>query len=113
MMFVIPLFSLFTQSATPFKRVVQGGNIACEISERREQRLGGLLKEQRVTSLLSLFTQFASRRSKGQHSVRVSAPISNSQPTRCGHTLTRCPLPGLASGFAPSTPSKAERQGKP
>ena len=113
MMFVIPLFSLFTQSATPFKRVEQGGNTLCEISEKREQRPGVLLNEQRVTSLLSLFTQFASRRSKGPYSVRVSVAIFNSQPTRRGHTLTRYPLPGLASGFAPSTPSKAERQGKP
>lgn len=34
--------------------------------------------------------------------------ISGSQPTRCGHTLTRCPLPGLAGAFRPSTPEKAK-----
>ena len=33
-----------------------------------------------------------------------------SQPTRCEHTLTRCPLPGLAGGCRPSTPHKSQRQ---
>lgn len=36
--------------------------------------------------------------------------ISNSQPTRCGHTLRGAPCRGLASGCAPSNPAKAERQ---
>ena len=33
--------------------------------------------------------------------------IPESQPTRCGHTLARCPLPGLARGVAPSNPFQA------
>ena len=42
--------------------------------------------------------------------IRLSVVKGEGQPTRCGHTLTRCPLPGLASGYAPSTPIKAQRQ---
>ena len=34
----------------------------------------------------------------------VNGVIPESQPTRCGHTLARCPLPGLARGVAPSNP---------
>ena len=34
----------------------------------------------------------------------VNGVIPESQPTRCGHTLARCPLPGLARGAAPSNP---------
>lgn len=33
--------------------------------------------------------------------------IGQGQPTRCGHTLTRCPLPGLAGAYRPSTPVAA------
>ena len=35
--------------------------------------------------------------------------ISKSQPTGCGHTLPRCPLPGWRVAAAPSTPAKAKR----
>ena len=60
----------------------------------------------RIFSLLSLFSYFAA--------VELCALTygvkSEGQPTRCGHTLTRCPLPGLAGGFAPSTPIKTQRQ---
>ena len=46
-----------------------------------------------------------------QHDIiRLSVAKGEGQPTRCGHTLTRCPLPGLAGGFAPSTPIKVQRQ---
>ena len=63
----------------------------------------------RLFSLLSLFSYFAAV----ERCVPTYGVKGEGQPTRCGHTLTRCPLPGLASGCAPSTPSKAERQGKP
>ena len=38
-----------------------------------------------------------------------SGAISKSQPTGCGHTLLRCPLPGWRVAAAPSTPAKAKR----
>ena len=45
-----------------------------------------------------------------QHDIiRLSGAKGEGQPTRCGHTLTRCPLPGLASSCRPSNPAKAER----
>ena len=56
-------------------------------------------------SLLSLFSYFA----VVEHCVLTYGVKGESQPTRCGHTLTRCPLPGLASGSAPSTPIKTQR----
>ena len=39
------------------------------------------------------------------------APVAKrqSQPTRCGHTLTRCPLPGLARGLCPLRTPLQER----
>ena len=50
------------------------------------------------------------RRRLAQHDIiRLSGAKGEGQPTRCGHTLTRCPLPGLASGSAPSTPIKTQR----
>ena len=40
-----------------------------------------------------------------QHGIiRLSVAKGEGQPTRCGHTLTRCPLPGLAGGRAPLDP---------
>ena len=60
----------------------------------------------RLFSLLSLFSYFAAV----ERCVPTYGVKGEGQPTRCGHTLTRCPLPGLASGFAPSTPIKAQRQ---
>ena len=59
----------------------------------------------RLFSLLSLFSYFAAV----ERCVPTYGVKGEGQPTRCGHTLTRCPLPGLASGFAPSTPIKSER----
>ena len=59
----------------------------------------------RLFSLLSLFSYFAAV----ERCVLTYGVKGEGQPTRCGHTLTRCPLPGLAGGFAPSTPFKAQR----
>ena len=56
-------------------------------------------------SLLSLFSYFAAV----ERCVPTYGVKGEGQPTRCGHTLTRCPLPGLASGSAPSTPIKTQR----
>lgn len=58
-----------------------------------------------LSSLLSLFSYFVSV----EQCVLTYGVTGKGQPTRCGHTLTRCPLPGLASGSAPSTPIKAQR----
>ena len=59
----------------------------------------------KLFSLLSLFSYFAA--------IELRVPTygvkGEGQPTRCGHTLTRCPLPGLASACRPSNPAKAER----
>ena len=60
----------------------------------------------RLFSLLSLFSYFAAV----ERCVLTYGVKGEGQPTRCGHTLTRSPLPGLASGSAPSTPIKAQRQ---
>ena len=60
----------------------------------------------RLVSLLSLFSYFAA--------VELCVPTygvkGEGQPTRCGHTLTRYPLPGLAGACRPSTPHKSQRQ---
>lgn len=59
----------------------------------------------RLFSLLSLFSYFAAV----VRSVPTYVVKGEGQPTRCGHTLTRCPLPGLASACRPSNPAKTER----
>ena len=65
-------------------------------------------------SLISLFSYFAFF-AKGYPLPVKAAYLKyggrpQSQPTRCGHTLTRCPLPGLAGACRPSTPHKSQRQ---
>ena len=35
--------------------------------------------------------------------------MAQSQPTRCGHALTRCPLPGLARACRPSNPARDKK----
>lgn len=54
----------------------------------------------RLFSLLSLFSYFAAV----VRCVPTYGVKGEGQPTRCGHTLTRCPLPGLAGGRAPLDP---------
>ena len=61
-------------------------------------------------SLISLFSYFAFF-AKGYPLPVKAAYLKyggrpQSQPTRCGHTLTRRPLPGLAGACRPSTPQK-------
>lgn len=56
-------------------------------------------------SLLSLFSYFAAAELCGP----TYGVNGEGQPTRCGHTLTRCPLPGLARACRPSNPAKTER----
>ena len=63
-------------------------------------------------SLISLFSYFAFF-AKGYPLPVKAAYLKyggrpQSQPSRCGHTLTRCPLPGLAGACRPSTPQKAK-----
>ena len=65
-------------------------------------------------SLISLFSYFAFF-AKGYPLPVKAAYLKyggrpQSQPTRCGHTLARCPLPGLAGACRPSTPHKSQRQ---
>lgn len=59
----------------------------------------------RLFSLLALFSYFAAV----ERCVPAYVVKGEGQPTRCGHTLTRCPLPGLASACRPSNPAKTER----
>ena len=59
----------------------------------------------RIIRFFRLFRSLLAERSI----IRRSVAKGEGQPTRCGHTLTRCPLPGLASGSAPSTPIKTQR----
>ncbi len=59
----------------------------------------------RIIRFFRLFRSLLAERSI----IRRSVAKGEGQPTRCGHTLTRCPLPGLASGCAPSNPAKTER----
>lgn len=56
-------------------------------------------------SLFSLFSYFAAVKPCALTYVSKT----EGQPTRCGHTLARYPLPGLASACRPSNPAKAER----
>ena len=65
-------------------------------------------------SLISLFSYFAFF-AKGYPLPVKAAYLKyggrpQSQPTRCGHTLTRCPLPGLAGGGRPTNPHKIQMQ---
>lgn len=64
-------------------------------------------------SLISLFSYFAFF-AKGYPLPVKAAYLKyggrpQSQPTRCGHTLARYPLPGLAGACRPSTPHKSQR----
>ena len=113
MMPVISLNTLFTHYADNKTYAAFCGNGLCEISGKREKRQSPLHRQCRLIPLFSLFPQYASKARNRLHAVHPTVAKGHSQPTRCGHTLTRCPLPGLATGIAPSTPSKAERPGKP
>ena len=67
-------------------------------------------------SLISLFSYFAFF-AKGYPLPVKAAYLKyggrpQSQPTRCGHTLTRCPLPGLAGGVPPLDPAQKPKAGK-
>ena len=63
-------------------------------------------------SLISLFSYFAFFAMGYPLPVKAAylkyGGRPQSQPTRCGHTLTRCPLPGLAGACRPSTPHKSQ-----
>ena len=63
-----------------------------------------------VFPLFSLFPLFASIQYQAGHASNSHAVISNSQPTRCGHTLRGVHCRGLAGDVVPSTPAEAERQ---
>lgn len=59
-----------------------------------------------LSSLISLFSPEVCRLGE---SARIGG-MSQSQPTRCGHALTRCPLPGLARACRPSNLARDKRQ---
>jgi hypothetical protein len=100
-----------------------------EINEERRHQKPGLISLISCDSFISLFvnikdhadTAVKNHAFGGQFCACFCLPfsgaISKSQPTGCGHTLTRCPLPGWRVAAAPSTPAKAKRQshenGKP
>ena len=92
-----------------------------EINENNEERQcwkSGLFSVISCNSFLSLFVSPQDRAGSmvqnhalcGQFlacfSPSFSGTISGSQPTGCGHTLTRCPLPGWWVAAAPSTPKR-------
>ena len=109
MLRVLSLISLFPQFAEQHRIAMLDGITPEELSEKREKTPGCVLIENMLFPLSSLFSQFAAIQKLAPYAADIPVAISNSQPTRCGHTLTRCPLPGLASGFAPSTPIKSQR----
>lgn len=63
-----------------------------------------------LISLFSYFAFFAMLCLSNERRYSRNGGRQQSQPTRCGHTLTRCPLPGLAGACRPSTPQKGQRQ---
>ena len=110
---VISFLSLFAFSLTRLN-ICETGEPA--VYEKNENNGEGRIVKGSLVSVISLYSFISFLRILCIIMVLVPLPTvikRQSQPTRCGHTLTRCPLPGLASGCAPSTPSKAERQGKP
>ena len=58
-------------------------------------------------SLFSLFSYFAAVKP----CALTYGSKAEGQPTRCGHTLARCPLPGLASACRPSNPANSTKSG--
>ncbi len=104
---VISLNTLFTPYADHKTYAAFCGNGLCEISGKREKRQSQLHRQCRLIPLFSLFPQYASKASNRLHAVHPTVAKWHSQPTRCGHTLTRCPLPGLAGDYSPR-PHKAQ-----
>lgn len=55
----------------------------------------------RVISLFPLFSHFAAVQKTAQYAAHIFGAISNSQPTRCGHTLRGVPCRGWRVRSAP------------
>ena len=92
-----------------------------ETIEKYEENPFKAVNNVSVFSLRSFFSLFVYHRAVYLHRrsqrllqavFRLSsiAVISNSQPTRCGHTLRGVHCRGLAGDVVPSTPAEAERQ---
>lgn len=64
----------------------------------------------RLFALFSLFSLFSPTCGRLGIAARIDAK-GPGQPTRSGHTLTRCPLPGLARACRPSNLAKGRKPG--
>ena len=106
---VISFLSLFAFSLTRLN-ICETGEPA--VYEKNENNGEGRIVKGSLVSVISLYSFISFvhilRNAMG---LVLLAPVAKrqSQPTRCGHTLTRCPLPGLARACRPSNPAKAER----
>ncbi len=87
MLRVLSLISLFLQFAEQHRSVMLDGSIRGELSERREKTPGRILMEDMLFPLSSPFSQFAAIQKSAPYAAGIPVAISNSQPTRCGHTL--------------------------
>ena len=102
---VISFLSLFSFPFMPWKFC---NKIPISAYEKNEKRAKSQERNSRLFSVNSLYSFISFLRTLNDTMALVpQQPVAkwHSQPTRCGHTLTRCPLPGLASGCAPSTPA--------
>ena len=64
----------------------------------------------RVLSLISLFSQFAAIQKSAPYAADIPVAISNSQPTRCGHTLRGVHCRGWRVGCTPFEPCKGKKR---
>ena len=101
MLRVLSLISLFPQFAEQHRIAMLDGITPEELSEKREKTPGCVLIENMLFPLSSLFSQFAAIQKLAPYAADIPVAISNSQPTRCGHTLRGVHCRGLASGLRP------------
>ena len=87
MLIVISLFPLFYHFAEQRRTALLPGNMSGEFSEKRENRFGESVGSHMLIPFISLFSQFATVQNPARYAVHIPGVISNSQPTRCGHTL--------------------------
>ena len=106
---VISFLSLFSFSVITWNLCNKSPNGAYEKNENNGE---GRIVKGSLVSVISLYSFISFLRIL--HTIMVLVPLPTvikrqSQPTRCGHTLTRCPLPGLARGLCPLRTPLQER----
>lgn len=84
---ILSLFPLFSHFAEQRRTALLPGNMSGEFSGKREHSFGESVGSHMLIPLLSLFSQSATVQNPARYAAHIPGAISNSQPTRCGHTL--------------------------